>query len=154
VVLRSLSKVHGLAGLRVGYGLAPRELVQAANGLCQQYNLGSLAQAAALAAFNDGEHLARTVDNNRRERDVMQRALSGLGLVSLPSGGNFILVRAAGTIVDALESRGVRVKPMERYGAVGCFRVSVGLPEENARFLAALAETLQELAPDGRMNYA
>jgi len=146
VVLRSLSKVYGLAGLRIGYGVAPVDMAKALDVERQHYNTSSLAQIAAAAALDDADHVARTYANNRAGLEMLQRGLTELDVQFLPSWANFILVRSPADIVERLQRLGVEVKPMARYGAPGHFRVSVGLPEENARFLEALQQALEESA--------
>lgn len=146
VVLRSLSKVHGLAGLRIGYGVAPVGIAKALDSLRQHYNTSSLAQIAAVAALDDEDHMARTYANNKAQLEALQRGLDELGASYVPSRANFVLVQAAGGMVERLEQMGVKVKAMARYGAPECIRVSVGLPEENARFLEAFAQALEESA--------
>ncbi|WP_018988516.1 pyridoxal phosphate-dependent aminotransferase [Aromatoleum toluclasticum] len=144
LVLRSLSKVEGLAGLRIGYGYAPPEIVRRMTALCPQYHLGSLAQAAALAALQDERHRGASIAANARERDVLMSGLARLGVDFVPSAANFVLLRAPRDALTRLGERGVAVKCMARYGLPQHIRVSVGLPVENARFLAALGELLRE----------
>ncbi len=147
LVLRSLSKVEGLAGLRVGYGFAPEPVVRRLAALCPQYHVGSLAQVAALAALADEEHARRSVAANAREREVLTAGLARLGLAFVPSAANFVLLRGPRDALARLAARGVAVKCMARYGLPGHIRVSVGLPEENARFLAVLGELVREDHP-------
>ncbi|NMG27516.1 aminotransferase class I/II-fold pyridoxal phosphate-dependent enzyme [Aromatoleum evansii] len=144
LALRSLSKVEGLAGLRVGYGFAPEALVRRLAALCPQYHVGSLAQAAALAALADDAHRRASVAANARGRAVLMAGLRRLGVEFVPSAANFVLLRAPREALARLAQRGVAVKCMARYGLPDHIRVSVGLPAENARFLAALGELLRE----------
>lgn len=144
LALRSLSKVEGLAGLRVGYGFAPEALIARLAALCPQYHVGSLAQVAALAALEDEAHRRASIAANARERDVLMAGLARLGVAFVPSAANFVLLRAPRDALARLAARGVAVKDMARYGLPGEIRVSVGLPAENARFLAALGELLRE----------
>ncbi len=150
IVVRSFSKAHGLAGLRIGYGAAPAWITRAIDRLRQHYNTNSLAQLAAVAAMDDTEHLARTVANNATERERMQREFDTMGVSYLPSRANFILVQAASDTVARLAGAGIQVKDMERFGAPDHFRVSIGLPEENNRFLATFASLLQEAEHNNR----
>lgn len=151
LVLRSLSKTHGLAGVRVGYGIAPATLATRMAALCPQYHLGHLAQAAALAALEDRVHVERSAEHNRRERDALQRALAALGVEFMPSAANFVLLRGPQDGLRRLEALGVRVKCMARYGLPGYLRVSVGSGADNARFLAALARLQREDQPAGAL---
>lgn len=145
LALRSLSKVEGLAGLRVGYGFAPESLVRRLAALCPQYHVGSLTQAAALAALEDEPHRRASIAANARGRELLMAGLTRLGVEFVPSAANFVLLRRAPRDALArLAQRGVGVKCMARYGLPGHIRVSVGLPAENARFLAALGELLRE----------
>ena len=144
IVLRSLSKVEGLAGLRVGYGFAPEPMVQRLAALCPHYHVGTLAQVAAVAALADERHRADSVAANARERAALMAGLARLGVEFVPSAANFVLLRAPRDALARLAARGVAVKAMVRYGLPGHLRVSVGLPAENSRFLAALGELIRE----------
>lgn len=142
LVIRSLSKAYGLAGLRIGYGIASAALADQLNALRQPFNTSSLAQTAALAALDDDEFLARSVAHNAAGRDGLQRGLAALGVEFTPSQANFVLFHAGANGVEALAARGVLVKCMARFGLPGFARVSVGRAADNARFLAALAGIL------------
>ena len=144
IVLRSLSKVEGLAGLRVGYGFAPEAMAQRLAALCPHYHVGTLAQVAAVAALADERHRADSVAANARERAALMAGLAHLGAEFVPSAANFVLLRAPRDALARLAARGVAVKAMTRYGLPDHIRVSVGLPAENARFLAALGELIRE----------
>lgn len=144
LALRSLSKVEGLAGLRVGYGFAPAALVQRLSVLCPQYHVGSLAQVAALAALEDEAHRRESIAANARERERLMAGLARLGSDFVSSAANFVLLRGPRDALARLAARGVVVKDMARYGLPGHIRVSVGLPAENARFLAVLGDLLHE----------
>lgn len=139
LVLRSLSKAQGLAGLRLGYGVASRVLAGKINACRQPYNTNGLAQAAAMAALDDSEHLARTLQNNTAGRKTLQQGLARLGFEFTPSQANFVLFHAGDGMVERLAERGVLVKCMARYGLPGWVRVSVGRPNDNTRFLEVLA---------------
>lgn len=141
-VIRSLSKAYGLAGLRIGYGIASPALAAQLNALRQPFNTSSLAQTAALAALDDDEFLARSVAHNAVGRDDLQRGLAALGVEFTPSQANFVLFHAGANGVEALAAQGVLVKCMARFGLPGFARVSVGRAADNARFLAALANIL------------
>ncbi len=144
LVLRSLSKAYGLAGLRIGYGIAAPALIERLNRQRQHYNTNSLAQAAALAALSDHGHRVLTLDNNRRGRDYLGRSLTELGLKYLPSHANFLLVEVGdgAHFVDGLMQQGIRVKPMARYQLPHHIRISVGLPQQNWALVQALHRLL------------
>lgn len=140
LVIRSLSKAYGLAGLRIGYGIATPSLAGELNALRQPFNTSSLAQAAALAALGDDEFVSRSVAHNAAGRACLERGLAALGVEFTPSQANFVLFRVGPLGVAALAARGVLVKCMASFGLPGHARVSVGRAADNERFLAALAE--------------
>jgi histidinol-phosphate aminotransferase len=145
VVTRTFSKVHGLAGLRVGYALCHPDLAAAIERYRETFNVNHVAQAAALAALADEDHVLRTRRHNAAEREAMRLSLGALGLHVAPSQGNFLLVdfgREAAPIEAALLARAVVVRPMGGYGLPTCLRVTVGTAAENARLLAAMREVL------------
>ncbi|MEM9190043.1 MAG: histidinol-phosphate transaminase [Myxococcota bacterium] len=148
VVLRTFSKAYGLAALRIGYAVAPAPIVDYLNRVRAPFNVGSLGQRAALAALSDPEHMARYVELNARERDRVAEGIRGLGLRQAPSQANFILVdfeRPGKEVYDALLRKGVIVRPMPPPIATW-LRITIGLPEENDRMLAAAAEVLDGFA--------
>ncbi len=151
LVIRSFSKSHGLAGLRIGYGIATPALAGHIDRLRRPYNTSGLAQAAALAALDDQEHLERTVAHNAAGRETLERGLAALGVEFTPSQANFVLFRAGPKGVALLAAHGVLVKCMARYDLPGYARVSVGRPADNARFLAALA-AIQEPAAEAAVQ--
>lgn len=140
LVSRTFSKAYGLAGLRVGYGLAQPDLTDLLNRVRQPFNVNALAQAAALAALGDQAFLQRSFEVNRAGLRELEAAFGRLGLTYVPSRANFVLVKVgpAARVYQELLKRGVIVRPVGNYGLPDWLRVSVGLPEENARFLAAL----------------
>lgn len=144
LVSRTFSKVYGLAGLRVGYGIAQPALTDLLNRVRQPFNVNSIAQAAAVAALGDREFLARSYELNRQGRDALVRAFDALGLEHVPSRANFVLVKVgpAAAVYHELLKRGVIVRPVANYGLPEWLRVTVGLSQENAAFLAALPEAL------------
>ncbi|MFM2446416.1 MAG: hypothetical protein RI936_863 [Pseudomonadota bacterium] len=144
LVSRTFSKAYGLAGLRVGYGLAQAELTDLLNRVRQPFNVNSLAQAAAVAALADADYLARSYELNRAGMQALTEAFAALGLPYVESHGNFVLVQvgAAARVYQALLERGVIVRAVGNYGLPEWLRVSIGLPEENAAFLAALPAAL------------
>ncbi len=145
VVMRTFSKAFGLAGARVGYALADPEVTDIVNRVRLSFNPNSLAQAAAVAALGDEEHIQRTVELNREGLAQLQTGFEKLGLTFIPSVCNFVTVdvgRAGREVFQALLREGVIVRPLDGYGLPTHLRVSVGLPDQNARLLAALARVL------------
>lgn len=145
VVTRTFSKAYGLAALRIGYGLSHPDVADLLNRVRQPFNANSLAQAAALAALDDPAHVQRGVDLNRQGMAQLEAGFRTLGLRWIPSVGNFITVlldRPASEVDLALLRLGVITRPVENYGLKGGLRISVGLPEENARCLEALEQVL------------
>jgi histidinol-phosphate aminotransferase len=146
IVLRTFSKAWGLAGLRVGYGVAyDAELVRLLDRVRTPFGVNVAAQVAALAALGDEDHVARAVAQTVAERERMARALAGLGLRVAPSATNFLFVdvgRPNGPVNEALLARGVIVKPWKEPGYTQFLRISVGLADDNDLCLAALREAL------------
>ncbi len=145
VVTRTFSKAHGLAGLRVGYAVAAAEVAELLNRVRHPFNVNAVAQAAAQAALADEAHIARSVALNREGMAQLEAGLRALGLGWIPSAGNFLCVdvgREAAPVYEALLREGVIVRPVAGYGLPRHLRVTVGLPEENRRFLEALARVL------------
>lgn len=143
-VLRTFSKAQGLAGLRIGYGLASKNLTEILNKARQPFNANSVAQAAALAAINDEAHIQATVDNNKAGLDLLYQAFKERDLEYVPSLANFILVKVGDgdRIFSELLSKGVIVRAMRGYKLPEWIRVSIGTPAENKRFLEALDQVL------------
>jgi histidinol-phosphate aminotransferase len=144
VTLRTFSKLYGLAGLRVGYGVSSAAVIDAIGRVRQPFNVNALALVGALAALDDEEHVRRTLAANREGMAVLVAAFRDLGLEHVPSAANFVLVRvgAAGRVYQALLRRGVIVRPMDVYGFPEHLRVTVGTPAENERFVDALRAVL------------
>ena len=148
VVSRTFSKAYGLAGLRVGFAIAQPAVTDLMNRIRQPFNVNSLAQAAAIAALNDTAFLEEGARNNAAGYQQFVEAFDELGLEYVPSFGNFVLVRVgdddeAGARVNlALLKQGVIVRPVGNYGLPQWLRISIGLPQENAVFIAALKQAL------------
>ncbi|HEY3236025.1 MAG TPA: histidinol-phosphate transaminase [Polyangiaceae bacterium] len=143
VVLRTFSKVHGLASLRVGYAIGPSMLIDYLNRVRSPFNVSSLGQLAACAALEDREHVERSRKMNRIERARLSRGLGELGVKVLPSQANFLFVdlgRPAQPVFQALLNRGVIVRAFPQLQ--NNLRITVGTPTENDRLLATLAEVL------------
>ena len=148
LVSRTFSKAYGLAGLRVGYAIAQPQLTDLMNRIRQPFNVNSMAQAAAVAALTDAAFLEQGARNNAGGYRQLVAAFEQLGLEYVPSYGNFVLVKVgnddgAGARVNlALLKQGVIVRPVGNYGLPQWLRISIGLPEENAAFIAALKKAL------------
>jgi histidinol-phosphate aminotransferase len=144
VLMRTFSKIYGLAGLRVGYGIADAGLVAAFEKIRQPFNLNLLAQAAALAALDDDDHVKKTRANNFGGLQFFEAAFRRLDLPFVPSSANFILVRVGNgqAVFDAMQKQGVIVRPMGGYQLPEWIRISVGTPQENQRSLTALQKSL------------
>jgi len=141
VVLRTFSKAHGLAGLRVGYGLGPAELLAYCARMRDTFSVSSIAQAAAMAALDDQSHVERVVDSNAVQAVVLTEGLSQLGYKVVPTWANFVYCDVgedAAALAGRLRQEGVSIRPLNAWGAPTCIRVSVGTAEDNEFFLAAL----------------
>ncbi len=143
-VLRTFSKAHGLAGLRIGYAIAPTEGVSLLNRVRQPFNVNAMAQAAALAALEDDAHIAKTRAMVEEGLDQLSQGLAELGIEYVPSSANFILVRVGKgrEYFQALLRERIIVRPVDNYGLPDYIRVTVGTREENQRFLDALSVVL------------
>ena len=148
VISRTLSKAYGLAGLRVGFGLADPAVAEVMNRVRQPFNVNQLAMVAACAALDDAEFIAKSREVNARGLEQLKRGFDRLGLAYLPAYGNFITVHVgkADAVYRSLLAEGVIVRPIAGYGMPEHLRVTVGLPEQNARFLAALERALARAA--------
>jgi histidinol-phosphate aminotransferase len=145
LVLRTFSKVYGLAGLRIGYGVGQASLIAAMNKLRTPFNVSGVAQCAALAALDDHAHVRRCIDTNRAERKRLFAALCELGLRVVPSETNFMFISIgpeAATISSELLHAGVIVRPLGWMGFPEAIRISVGTAEENDKLLAAMGRVL------------
>ncbi len=145
VTLRTFSKAYGLAGLRVGYGVMDTALAELLNRVRMPFNVNTLAQVAAAAALDDDDFLKKTLATVHQGLDFLYTELSRRGLRYYPSQANFFLIdvgRPADRVFQALLRQGVIVRPMGAYGYPAFIRLSVGLPEENRRFLRALDAVL------------
>ncbi|HUD72170.1 MAG TPA: histidinol-phosphate transaminase [Dongiaceae bacterium] len=147
LVLRTFSKIHGLAGLRIGYGITSPDIARALEAVRSPFNTSSVAQAAALAALEDGGHVLRSRTENAREARFVETELRRRRIDFIPTVANFLLMRtglAGETLFQGLLARGVIVRPMEAYGYRDAVRVSFGTHSENERFLRALDAVLAE----------
>jgi histidinol-phosphate aminotransferase len=141
IVLRTFSKIYGLAGLRIGYGVATAEIISFLNRVRPPFNANSLAQRAALAALGDEEHVARSRAVNEAGMRQMVNGLSSLGFTPIPSEANFVYVdvgRDGRAVFEALLREGIIIRHIE--GPM--VRVTIGIEEENREFLAALKRVI------------
>jgi len=144
VTLRTFSKIYGLAGLRIGYGVGPLEVIEVLNKIRQPFNVNSLAQVAALAALEDTAHVERTRRNNQEGLAFLRAGCERLGRPYVPSWANFLLIDVGegARVYEGLLRLGVIVRPMDVYGLPRHLRVTVGTPDENRRFIESLATVL------------
>jgi histidinol-phosphate aminotransferase len=144
VALRTFSKIYGLAGLRVGYGVADPQLAGWLERGRHPFNVSRLAEVAACAALDDEEHVARSRRANGDGAAYLERELRALGFEVWPSDANFVLVRVGRPgAYDALLREGVIVRPMGGFGLPDCIRITIGLPEENERCVKALRKLVE-----------
>jgi|HubBroStandDraft_2_1064218.scaffolds.fasta_scaffold18324_4 histidinol-phosphate aminotransferase len=154
LILRTFSKVYGLAGMRIGFAIGRPGLLAAMNKLKTPFNTSGVAQAAALAAMDDREHVTRCIETNAIERARLSEGLSKLGLRPVPSETNFIFMEVgpeAKEICGELLPLGVIVRPLGWMGFPEAIRISVGTAEENGKCLAAMAEILAKRAGKGEL---
>ncbi len=154
LILRTFSKVYGLAGLRIGYAIGHPELLSAMNKLKTPFNTSGVAQAAALAALDDKEHVRRCIETNAAERKRLSEGLEKLGLRPVPSETNFVFMEVgpeARAMCDELLHLGVIVRPLGWMGFPEAIRISVGTTGENDKCLSALAQVLLKRAGKGEL---
>ena len=145
LTLRTFSKLYGLAGLRIGYGVGPREIISMMQRVRQPFNVNAAAQWAALAALDDDEHVQRSLALNREGLDFLAGEFKKLKLDYVPSHGNFVLLRVGKgqEVFKRLLSQGVIVRPMGGYQFPEHIRVTVGTMAENRKFIEALQRVVQ-----------
>jgi len=147
ISLRTFSKAYGLAGLRVGYGIAHPEVAKAIRLSCEPFNVGLLSLAAAEAALGDREHVERSVAVNREGKQYLYAEFERLGLQYLPTQANYIFVNTgidSRVCFDRLMRRGVTVRTGDIFGYATWVRVTIGTREQNGRFITALEEAIAE----------
>ena len=144
IVLRTFSKIQGLANLRIGYGLGKSELIEVLQKTRQPFNANGIAQAGALAGLLDDEHQRKTREITIEGREFLQRQFAEMGLEFVPSFANFILVKVGDgkAVFQALMKRGVIVRDMTSYALPEWIRVSIGTMPQNERFLGELRRLL------------
>ncbi|UCH85258.1 MAG: aminotransferase class I/II-fold pyridoxal phosphate-dependent enzyme, partial [Candidatus Latescibacterota bacterium] len=145
VILRTFSKIYGLAGLRIGYGIAHPDIIRSLRNSYTQFSVNRLASAAALAALDDAEFVEECADINERERTILCKELKRMGFDVTPSQGNFLMVEFAETgemekIFETLKDAGIAVRPLGPFGVEKGLRISVGRPEENKKLIGCLKE--------------
>jgi len=142
LILRTFSKIYGLAGLRIGYGIAGAEILTEMNKVRQPFNINSLAQKAACAALGDEKHLTKTKRVNEKGKHYLYKKLDAMKIAYVPTEANFIYIhlkdKTAFPIYNTLLKKGVIVRPM----GDNAIRVTIGLPEENKRFIEELKTIL------------
>jgi histidinol-phosphate aminotransferase len=145
LLVRTFSKIYGLAGLRLGYGIAHPQVASALEKIRQPFNINAAAQAAALAALDDTEHVERTRASNRAGLSQWEDGCRALGLEFVPSAANFVLIRvgAGAAAFAALQREGIITRPMAGYGLPEWLRISIGTKTENERGLAVLQAYLR-----------
>lgn len=145
IITRTFSKIYGLAGMRIGYGLAKPDIIETMNRVRQPFNCNLVAQAAARAALKDAAHVRRSQEVNTIGKAFLYEALDQMELAYVESEGNFILVHSdcsGSKVSDALMRKGVIVRPVAGYGFPKSIRVTIGTPEENERFVKELKAVL------------
>ncbi len=144
VVLRTFSKIQGLAALRIGYAIAPAPLANFLQKARQPFNVNAIAQVGALAALDDADHIRRTRELTNEGREYLEKQVAALGLEYVPSAANFVLVKTGNGqhVFQSLLQRGVIIRPMGGYALPDWIRVSVGTMPENHRFIQTLREVI------------
>jgi len=153
VILRTFSKIYGLAGLRVGYAVASPEVAAALNQVREPFPVDRLAQVAAEAVLDDEAYVRSSFENNRRGQADLARAFDALGLGHLPSQANFILVdlaRPAVEVAERLLERGVIIRPGAMWGLPTWARITIGTPDENVRLVETLSAVLRTDSGTGK----
>ena len=141
IITRTFSKIYGLAGLRIGYGIAPPALIETLNRVRQPFNCSLVGQAAARAALKDTDHVTKSQASNAAGKAFLYEAFDDMGLRYTRTEGNFIMLHLEqlGTdVADALLQKGIIVRPIAGYGYPSAVRVTIGTQQENERFIAAL----------------
>ncbi|MCL4428271.1 MAG: histidinol-phosphate transaminase [Deltaproteobacteria bacterium] len=142
LVLRTFSKVYGLAGLRVGYGIGNKDLISLMDRTREPFNVNSLSLAAAAAALEDKEYLEKVIETNETEKNYLYGGFKKMGLEFIKTGANFILVKLKGQkaakISEKLLDGGVIVRPMDRFGYDDMIRITIGTHKENVKLIKAL----------------
>ena len=145
LITKTFSKIHGLASIRIGYGIANTSLIEVINRIRQPFNVNAIAQAMACEAINDHEHIRQSIELNSQQYDFLFYQLSALGLDCIPSVGNFITFKGnfvGKEMFNSLMKKGVIVRSVDLYDMKDFIRVTIGTESENLKFLKALEELL------------
>jgi histidinol-phosphate aminotransferase len=143
-VLRTFSKIHGLAGLRIGYAVAPSAIIEVLHKTRQPFNVNSIAQAGAIAALEDDAHLRETKRIVDEGRAYLQQQFAEMRIRFVPAVANFVMVNVGDgcAVFEKLLKRKIIVRPLKGYGLPEWVRISVGTMEENKKLIVALKEVL------------
>ncbi len=147
IILRTFSKIYALAGLRIGYGIAKKEIIDFLERIRPPFNVNYLAQVSALASLNDDTQIERSAKLVKNEKKYLYTELTKLGIEYIPSSANFILLKMNSSgqrVFDDLLAQGIIVRAMEEYGFPEYIRVTIGLPQENKKFITVLRNYLKE----------
>jgi histidinol-phosphate aminotransferase len=148
VVLRTFSKAHGLAGLRVGYGIGPTELMSYFARMRTTFSVSGVAQAAAMAALEDEAHTLRALENNAAQAERLLSGIAALGYQPVPTWANFIycdIGEEVGAFAKRMQSEGVIIRPLGPWGIPTAFRVTIGTPEQNEMFLKSFRKVMEKV---------
>lgn len=148
IVLRTFSKAHGLAGVRIGYGMGPAELMSYFARMRTTFSVSAVAQAGALGALEDDAHTARALENNAREAARLLQGLSDLGYRPVSTWANFIYCEIgedAGAFARRMQAEGVIIRPLGPWGAPAAIRVTIGTPDQNQTFLKAFKKAIEKV---------
>lgn len=148
IVLRTFSKIYGLAALRLGYGIGHPSVISALNRVKEPFNINSLAQWAGIAALDDEEHITKSLALNRNGKDYLYRALADMGLAYTPTQANFIFIETgqdAEKVFHGMLRHGVIIRSCVTFGCPTAIRVTIGTSEQNRRFIAALKSVFREI---------
>jgi len=145
LVLRTFSKIYGLAGVRLGYGIARREIIASLSKLRVSFNVNRLSQIAGMAALDDDRHIARGKDVNDAGKEFLYEAYQKMGVFYLPTYANFIFVdfaRDSQIVFEALQQKGIITRPIKEYGFPHALRITIGTDEQNHKLISALKSVL------------
>jgi histidinol-phosphate aminotransferase len=146
IITRTFSKIHGIAGLRVGYGIAKPEIIKYLNLVRLPFSVNRIGQLAAAASLSESEHVRASIKNNEDGKTYLYESLDKLGIKYLKTEANFIMINvdddADGMFIKLMRS-GVIIRPLQSFGLPGAIRVTVGTPDQNKKFIKALGEALR-----------
>ncbi|MEM9880991.1 MAG: histidinol-phosphate transaminase [Pseudomonadota bacterium] len=150
LMTRTFSKLHGLAGERIGWAYGPASVIDALNKIRGPFNVSTAGQAAAIASIEDAEWIAHVRQDNATQRSILFKALEEMGLKPIPGQANFILTQfpsaqVAGQVVSTLSDQGIYVRHLPGLGLADCIRIGVGTAAETQAFIAALKAVLADL---------